>query len=533
MPGALTLLAAIGASFSLLRAVVADPKPNVVGFDFKKEKRQSSALEKLQRRQKVVSADITNGDILYVINVTIGTPGQPFTLQLDTGSSDIWIPYIDSNACQQEQQACQLYGGFDPDKSSTFIDIAQDAFSIQYVDGSSITGDYISDVYTIGSTKLTNMTMGLATQASRALGIMGIGFQSGESIASQDPEYVYPNVINVLQQEGYINTLAYSLWLNDLDSNTGSILFGGVDTAKYHGSLLSIPIQPDAQSGTISSFTVALDSVNLADGSGDSQFSQTNLGLPVILDSGTTNTYLPDDIADAILTGVGATNDPTYGTLVPCSLASSPATFTFGFGGSGGPSINVALSEFVTPLHTTNGASAPTYPDGTAACVFGLQGAGQNPNLFGDTFLRSAYVVYDLTNEQIGLAQTNFNTTDSKIVAFTGDTIPGASAAASGAQVTQTFSGLPLQTGDGDGGATTGAPALTGSVVPTFNLGSGTHPTATATAGGSPSTSSSSSGKGVEAAAGVLRAPALEISVLTTAVVGLLGAAMGGAWFLL
>ena len=218
MPSTLSLLTAVSASFALLNAVVADPK--VVGFDFKKEKRHLSALEQLQRRQKVVAADITNEELLYIINVTVGTPGQPFTLQLDTGSSDIWIPSINSDACQQVPQACQLFGGFDPSQSSSFAEIAPGAFQIQYVDGSAITGDYISDTYTIGKTKLTNQTMGLATQASRALGIMGIGFQSGESIANQFPNAIYPNVINVLKQEGFINTLAYSLWLNDLGQFT-------------------------------------------------------------------------------------------------------------------------------------------------------------------------------------------------------------------------------------------------------------------------------------------------------------------------
>jgi hypothetical protein len=34
----------------------------------------------------------------------------------------------------------------------------------------------------------------------------------------------------------------------------------------------------------------------------------------------------------------------------------------------------------------------------------------------GDTFLRSAYVVYDLANNEISLAQTNFNATGTNVV---------------------------------------------------------------------------------------------------------------------
>lgn len=187
-----------------------------------------------------------------------------------------------------------------------------------------------------------------------------------------------------------------------------------MDTDRYQGNLAILPIQRDSQSGAISSFTVALSSISVADGSGTSQFSQTNLAIPVILDSGTTLTYLPDAIANSILNGVGAISSATYGYVVPCSLANSPATFSFGFGGSNGPTINVGLNQFVTPIVSRSGRS-PTFDDGSPACSFGLQPAGQNPNLFGDTFLRSAYVVYDLENNQIGIAQVRYTLYDTKI----------------------------------------------------------------------------------------------------------------------
>src|SRR6202034_2435317 len=67
------------------------------------------------------------------------------------------------------------------------------------------------------------------------------------------------------------------------------------------------------------------------------------------------------------------------------------------------------------------------------------EAAGQDPILFGDTFLRSAYVVYDLQENSIGLAQTNFNATDSNIQAFpSSGGIPGASTTVSAVTVTQT-----------------------------------------------------------------------------------------------
>lgn len=193
---------------------------------------------------------------------------------------------------------------------------------------------------------------------------------------------------------------------------------------------------------------MALSSISLADGSGKSQYSKDNLGLPVILDSGTTATYLPDSIAQDILTGVGATNDPELGMIVPCRLANSPATFGFTFGGPGGPTITVAFNEFVSPIYLTDG-SQPQFRDRSGtACGFGLLSSGpaDQPILFGDTFLRSAYVVYDLANNQVGIAQTNFNATNSNVVEISGTAIPGASSTATGAAVAQSYTGHPLQT---------------------------------------------------------------------------------------
>lgn len=176
--------------------------------------------------------------------------------------------------------------------------------------------------------------------------------------------------------------------------------------------------------------------------------------MPVILDSGTTLTYIPNDMAQEIATGVGAGSDPNAGVYVPCSLMNSPATFNFGFGNSKGPSIQVQISEFVIPYPPLDDGSIPTDNDGNEICQWGILGADDSPNLFGDTFLRSAYVVYDIQNKNIGIAQTVFNTSDSDVKEISGSSIPGASSTATGAVVTQTASGRPFRTATSEASAT-------------------------------------------------------------------------------
>ena len=157
--------------------------------------------------------------------MTVGTPPQSFSVQLDTGSSDIWILSDQSDACEQSPDVCQQLGEFDETKSSTYVQYGPEgAFQIQYEDNSQVAGDYFNDTLAIGKTTIKNMTMGLALQSpDRAFGIMGIGYDSDESIAEESPDDIYPNIVAQLVNQGYINTLAYSLWLNDLSK--AAILF--------------------------------------------------------------------------------------------------------------------------------------------------------------------------------------------------------------------------------------------------------------------------------------------------------------------
>ena len=484
------LLVATGL-LSSIHSTWASPAPGVVGYNFERRLVDVSKAPHLARRQSgTVLSSLTNEILLYFINVTVGTPPQPFSLQLDTGSSDLWFPADNADVCQQDMSNCPV-GTYDASASSTFEQLDLPEFQISYVDGTQISGVYLSDVLNIGDTELTNMTMAAALEANtRGVGVMGVGFQSGESSAFIRNNFTYPNVINVLKDQGYINALAYSLWLDDLESSTGSILFGGVDTNKFHGDLISLPVQIDSQSGGITSFTVAWTGL-VASGGGQVTDLSPKEPQPAIFDCGATLTLLPDDIVDNIFNGVGVLTDPSYGNVVRCSLADDDLTFSFRFGGQNGPIVNVSLSEYVTPLLTTDG-SQPTFDNGDPACTFAMRAAGSDPLLFGDSFLRSAYVVYDLENQQVAIAQTNFDAKpeNQNVQAFQSNGgIPGVSSTASAASVVQTFSGIPDIT---EATATaTGSLAGGTSRSATFNLTPTTGSGASSTGSGSGSSKTS------------------------------------------
>jgi hypothetical protein len=88
--------------------------------------------------------------------------------------------------------------------------------------------------------------------------------------------------------------------------------------------------------------------------------------------------------------------------------------------------------------------------------------------LFGDTFLRGAYVVYNLDNNEVAIANAVVNTTKSNIKEFSNTAIPGVSSTATGVAVKYTASGLygPNTLGFGLGGS-----QITTATGATFNLG--------------------------------------------------------------
>ncbi|KAI0522302.1 aspartic peptidase domain-containing protein [Xylaria bambusicola] len=359
----------------------------------------------------------------YYADVALGTPPQPVTLILDTGSSDVWV--LDTHADLCQSQDLQYYYGtclatYNPDNSSTYELVDRDAFSIQYLDTSGAEGDYIRDTFHVGGASIKALQVGLAENSTINSGLLGIGFST--NVAASDP---YPNIIDLFVEQDLIDTSAYSLYLDDLFAETGTILFGGIDTRKFIGQLKSVDILRDAQSRIYSSFTVALNSLTIGKGSNSESSDLLSEQTPVILDSGTTLTYLPPRVARQIYQQFNAYDDTGVTGLVyaDCGLLSSErdTTLNFQFGGSNGPVIKVPMRELVLDNvkgYIALGLELPRDIGFDDVCSFGIQSL-QGIYLLGDTFLRSAYVVYDLDHKKIALAQANLNSTETNVMEIT------------------------------------------------------------------------------------------------------------------
>lgn len=433
--------------------------PRVLGLDIQRRNVSPLNHDRSRRRKRsgTVTQSLDNQETLYFANITLGTPGQSLRMHIDTGSSDLWVNAANSTLCTTGSDPC-IGGTFDSSSSSTLKFMNSD-FNISYVDGSAATGDYVTDTITIGGQSLQDFQFGVGEVSTSDEGVLGIGYTSNEIQVNRLNEAAYPNLPAAMVEAKLIASNAYSLWLNDLDASEGQILFGGVNTGKYTGSLKTVPIVKE--DGAYYEFIIALTGLSIGTTGESTQTSATSLPAPVLLDSGSSLIYLPDDLTTNIFNDVGALwNSNAGAAYVPCSLRNNASGIEFSFSGA---NISVTYDELVLDAGTDSSGQPFTFQDGTLACIFGIAPAQGSTPVLGDTFLRSAYVVYDLANNEISLAQTDFNSTSDNVQEIgASGTVPDATLVAN--PVTTVVAGTGGARIGGLATGTAGATASSGSV---------------------------------------------------------------------
>ncbi|KAI4238027.1 MAG: hypothetical protein LQ349_001409 [Xanthoria aureola] len=254
---------------------------------------------------------------------------------------------------------------------------------------------------------LDDVQMGLDNSETVESGILGVGFDSGEASFHLNNMTAYPNLVSQLVLGGYINSRSYSIWLDDHDAASGSLIFSGIDTLKYSGDLLVLPIvDPPAPFVDYPRTAVQLTALTFEDAEGSHDLVPEGLNIRVTLDTGASFCVLPKSVAGAMYAAAGVVADaaPLVGPAASCNLTAAPESFTFGFGCPDGAKIRVPMGELIVPAWNTGWRPLGT----TSACFFGITFTDDpRTMILGDTFLRSAYVVYDLDNKQIGIAQAD------------------------------------------------------------------------------------------------------------------------------
>lgn len=371
--------------------------------------------------------------ISYLVELSIGTPGQTVKVAIDTGSDELWVnPDCTSTGLTASQvQECQSDGKYVPKSSSSAHKLTA-TNQIQYGKGAVDLAYYTDNIALPESTiNVTSAQFGVATQSEDLNeGILGLGWGKGLNLE-------YNNFIDVLAVEKVTNSRAFSVALGSVNANNGGVLiFGGVDTKKFSGPLISNKILGPQGGEQLNRYWIQLTGIALSkSGSSSSQYANAN--MPIVLDSGSSLSYLPSSIVKTMASDFSGTFDSDSGLYtVPCSQAQASGTVDFTFGQA---TIKVPFSEFIWQYNSQ-------------LCILGavpVTGSGTT-SLLGDTFMRSAFVTFDQTTETISMAQyLNCGQNEQAIPAsgvgnITGECTAGSASKNAGGRITLNTVGLAI-----------------------------------------------------------------------------------------
>jgi len=358
-----------GVAFKLDQSI---PKPLMSGpsamlYTYNKFKAAAPAdvVSAAANNDGTVTATPEEYDSEYLCPVTIG--GQTLNLDFDTGSSDLWV--FSSELPANEQSGHILYN---PSKSKTAKLDSGETWSISYGDGSSASGNVYFDTVSVGATTVTSQGVELAEKVSSEFeddtqsdGLLGLAFDSINTGTPNKLQTFFGNAIP---------TLAAPLFTANLKKGEpGNYNFGYIDTTEYTGSITYVTVN------TANGFW-EFTGDGYAVGSG----SFVSTSIDAIADTGTTLLYLPSAAVTAYYAKVSGAkySSSEGGYIFPCS-----ATL---------PSITLGIGSYRAVVPGTYINYAPATG---SSCFGGIQSnTGIGFSIYGDIFLKSQFVVFDMTS---------------------------------------------------------------------------------------------------------------------------------------
>ncbi|XP_025142240.3 pregnancy-associated glycoprotein 1 [Bubalus bubalis] len=310
-------------------------------------------------------------DLVYMGNITIGTPPQEFQVVFDTGSSDLWVP---SDFCTSP--ACSTHFRFRHFQSSTFRPTNK-TFRIIYGSGR-MKGVVAHDTVRIGDLVSTDQPFGLSMaeyglERRRFDGILGLNYPN-LSCSGAIP------IFDKLKNQGAISEPVFAFYLSK-DKREGSVvMFGGVDHRYYKGELNWVPlIRAGDWSVHVDCITMKREVIACSD------------GCTALVDTGTSLIQGPGRVIDNIHKLIGATPRGSK-HYVSCSAVNTLPSIIFTING-----VNYPVPAQAYILKDSRGYCYTTFKEQRVR-------RSTESWLLGDVFLRLYFSVFDRGNDRIGLA---------------------------------------------------------------------------------------------------------------------------------
>ncbi|KAH9813870.1 aspartic peptidase A1 [Melampsora americana] len=351
-----------------------------------------------------VKTESFHGDLAWSTKVSIGSPSQEFRLNIDSGSSDLFLFSPNCSTCSLSNHTAFL-----PNRSSTFLPLnPTQSFSQTFGDGSNLKGDWASDVVSLGnSIEVVHQTFD---------GLMGIGPESNSIYTGSNSTGFFRQLINTHMLSIPVIGIAF-------------FTFGGVSEKWIRGGLKEIVWKKVTSQNF---WGIALSGIFV-----NGQNVMSSKDPPrAILDTGTSLTLVSTSTAASIHSKIrGAIRNESNGIWkLPCSIRNSQNSLNSYFphptqtssSSSSSPNIffefGIGTVRFAIPAESLayqalqkkdskiddSSSSSSEEAKDHQICYSGIQAGSESFVVLGDTFIKNQYLAlrYDENGERsIGLGK--------------------------------------------------------------------------------------------------------------------------------
>merc|ERR1712137_779278 len=315
---------------------------------------------------------VDTGATEYYGLIFIGTPPKAFYTIMDTGSSNLWVP---ASTCTDK--ACQGKNKYNPSESSTSVPNGE-PITIHYGTGS-MKGNLVYDDVTVGGLEVTKQEFAQATSLAAFFtgspfdGILGLAYQS---ISADNVPTFFDNAV---KQNGIDSV--FSFYLDSTSGSNSSVLtFGGYDSNYFSGSITYHQLFLDVGDY----YMIQWDGVSVGTTTIDANCG--TLGCRAIVDTGTSFIIGPNRVISEILSDLNVNSN--------CNGVDSLPDITFTIGNN-----NYAIPSSIYVIRETNLL-------GNTVCEPALAGTVGSEWVWGDTFIRAWYSVFDHGSLRVGFARS-------------------------------------------------------------------------------------------------------------------------------
>ena len=317
---------------------------------------------------------------------------QMFRILIDTGSAEFWVPSVDCDSDEQPKNT------FDPSKSSTFVDLHQDSFNIQYLDGSYAVCYAARDSVVLENLHVFSFPLSLATKVrgnSPVIdGVMGI---PREDDSHSVVRYLFAH---------YAKLISFYYFCDfDFGDDESTVESSSVQLDESHIQSGEITIgERDPRLGFLST-TVWVDTLP-SKHHWNVRVAQFKIGDEIIeieesaqkytIDTGSNYSFLPQNILEALFRYLGVTPPANEGDIVdyvPCNSINNkpPISIVFADGQ------HVVIPAKYLVLFVSKHQCIPVF-DWTFA---------ERPGrvVIGGGLLRAFYTSFDYETKRVGFAE--------------------------------------------------------------------------------------------------------------------------------